>query len=91
VRIRLKRFGRKGRPFYRVVVADARVQRDGKTLDTVGWYDPLAKEKQCSLDAEKVQDWLRRGAQPTETVRSLLQREKLWAKDKPPSPQTHQT
>jgi len=74
VRIRLKRFGRKGKPFYRVVVADARVQRDGKTLDTVGWYDPLAKDKQSSLDEEKVLTWLRRGAQPTETVRSLLKR-----------------
>lgn len=87
VRIRLKRIGRKGRPFYRVVVADARVQRDGKTLDTVGWYDPLAEENTASLDEEKVLNWLRQGAQPTATVRSLLRREGIWAKYKqPPSP-----
>ena len=85
--MRLQRFGRKGRPFYRVVVADARVKRDGKALDTLGWYDPMAAGNQSSLDAEKVKVWLQRGAQPTETVRSLLQRHKLLSKGKQPSSQ----
>jgi len=91
VRIRLKRFGRKGRPFYRIVVADARVQREGKTLDTVGWYDPLAKGEQASLQEDKVLSWLRRGAQPTQTVRSLLRRHHLWSRYKQPPTHSEQS
>ncbi len=76
VRIRLKRMGRKNRPFYRIVAADARAKRDGKVLEVLGYYDPLAREedKQVAVKRDRVQHWLGVGAQPTETVASLLKR-----------------
>jgi len=74
VRIRLMRFGRKKRPFYRVVAADSCAPRDGKFLDILGYYDPLKEPFEFKVDEEKVKMWLERGAEPTETVRALLRR-----------------
>jgi len=72
VKIRLKRIGAKKKPFYRIVVADARSPRDGKFIDQVGTYDPKADPSIINVDAEKVKQWLKNGAQPTETVKKLL-------------------
>lgn len=66
--------GRKGRPFYRVVVADSRSPRDGKFIETIGHYDPLTDPATVEINEEKALEWLRSGAQPTDTVRSLLGR-----------------
>ncbi|NGO40293.1 30S ribosomal protein S16 [Limisphaera ngatamarikiensis] len=74
VRIRLKRVGAKNKPFYRIVVADSRARRDGKCLDEIGTYNPLAKGENVTLDLQKVDLWLSRGAQPTETVASFIRR-----------------
>jgi len=71
VRIRLMRFGRKKRPFYRVIAADSRAPRDGKFLDILGYYDPLKEPFEFKVDEEKVKKWLERGAEPTETVRAF--------------------
>ena len=75
VRIRLKRMGAKKRPFYRVIVADARAPRDGRFIDTLGTYNPLTNPAEAKLDADKVRLWLSRGAQPSDPVRHLLARE----------------
>ena len=72
VRIRLKRIGAKKKPFYRIVVADARAPRDGRFIEELGHYDPISKK--CVVDGEKAQTWIKNGAQPTETVRSLLKK-----------------
>jgi len=77
VRIRLRRMGAKKRPFYRVVVADSRAPRDGRFIETLGTYNPLSSPAEVKLNAEKVQLWLLRGAQPSDTVRRLLARENL--------------
>ncbi len=74
VRIRLMRFGRKKRPFYRIVAADSRAPRDGKFLDILGYYDPLKEPFEVKIDEQKVRSWLERGAEPTETVRALLKK-----------------
>jgi len=75
VRIRLKRMGAKKRPFYRVIVADARAPRDGRFIDTLGTYNPLTDPADVKLNSEKVRLWLSRGAQPSDSVRHLLARE----------------
>jgi len=75
VKIRLKKFGSKARPYYRIVVQDAREPRDGRTIEELGIYHPIeAEEKQVAFDADKVRSWLDKGAQPTDTVKSLLNR-----------------
>ena len=76
VKIRLKKMGRKNRPFYRIVAADARAKRGGKEIEVLGHYDPLAaeKEKQFVLNRDRVQYWLGVGAQPTDTVSGLIRR-----------------
>ncbi len=74
VRIRLMRFGRKKRPFYRVVVADSRSPREGRFIEVLGYYDPLKEPYEFKVKEDKVKLWLERGAQPTETVRALLKR-----------------
>lgn len=74
LRIRLRRMGSKNRPFYRIVVADARAPRDGEYVDMVGIYDPLTEPFTLRVDADKVREWLRKGAQPTDTVARLLTR-----------------
>ncbi len=72
VKIRLRRMGKKKAPFYRIVVADSRYPRDGRFIDEVGYYDPMKEPVDIKIDAEKVNKWLATGAQPTETVKSLL-------------------
>lgn len=74
VKIRLRRMGSKKAPFYRVVVADSRFPRDGRFIEEVGTYNPLTNPSEIKIDAEKVNTWLGKGAQPTESVRSLLKR-----------------
>ena len=74
VKIRLKRLGAKKAPFYRVVVADERSPRDGKFIEEIGYYNPLTNPAEIKIDAEKAKKWLGNGAQPTETVKSLLKK-----------------
>ncbi|MCS7337162.1 MAG: 30S ribosomal protein S16 [Verrucomicrobiae bacterium] len=74
VRIRLKRMGAKNTPAYRVVVADSRSPRDGRFIEEVGYYDPTKKADPFKLDLERVKYWLSKGAQPTETVASLIKK-----------------
>ena len=72
VRIRLARYGRKKKPFYRIVVANSEAPRDGKFLEIVGTYDPLKDPIEINLKQDKIQAWLDKGAKPTDTVRSLM-------------------
>ena len=72
VKIRLQRFGTKKKPFYRIVAADSKKPRDGRYLEIVGLYDPTKEPAFVNLDQEKILKWLRTGAQPTDTVKSLL-------------------
>ena len=72
VKIRLKRIGAKKNPYYRVVIADSRAPRDGKFIEEIGTYDPMQEPALVKIDAEKANTWLKNGAQPTETVKSLL-------------------
>lgn len=72
VRIRLTRKGRKKQPFYRIVVADSQAPRDGKFLDIVGTYDPMQDPAAIRLNTEKLQDWMGRGAKPSQTVKTLI-------------------
>ena len=72
VKIRLARRGRGKRPFYHIVVADARSPRDGKFIDQIGSYNPMTKPATILLDSEKAFDWMAKGAQPTDTVRAIL-------------------
>ena len=74
VKIRLKRMGAHKKPFYRVVVADARAPRDGKFIDEIGYYDPMKETKVINIDEEKAKKWLANGAQPTETVKTLFKK-----------------
>ena len=82
VRLRLQRFGRKKRPFYRIVAADARAPRDGEFVEIVGHYDPLPDPPIINIYEDKALKWLRRGAQPTDTVLSLLKKTGIWDKFK---------
>lgn len=75
VKIRLKRAGRKKRPFYRVVAADAKAPRDGRVIEEIGRYDPLQEPYEFSVKENRLIYWLKNGAQPTETVRALLKNE----------------
>ena len=77
VKIRLKRIGAKKTPFYRVVVADERSPRDGKFIEEIGYQNPLTNPVDIKIDAEKAQKWIKNGAQPTETVRSLLKKSEI--------------
>ena len=72
VKIRLTRMGDKKAPFYRVVVADSRSPRDGKFIDVIGTYNPLTDPAEIKIDAEKANKWLKNGATPTETAKSVL-------------------
>ncbi len=74
VKIRLRRMGRKKRPFYRVIVADSRSPRNGRFIEEIGWYDPLQDPGVIKIDEEKAKKWLANGAQPTDTARSLLKK-----------------
>jgi len=72
VKVRLARLGRKKKPFYRIVVANSEAPRDGKFLEVVGTYDPLKDPVEVIIKQDKLQQWLDKGATPTETVKSLL-------------------
>lgn len=74
VKIRLKRVGAKKAPFYHIVVADSRSPRDGKIIEKIGSYDPMTNPATVVLDKEKVEQWLKNGAQPTDTVRALIKK-----------------
>ena len=74
VKIRLRRMGAKKAPFYRVIVADERSPRDGKFIDEIGYYNPLTEPAEIKIDAAKAEKWLNDGAQPTETVKSILKK-----------------
>lgn len=74
VRIRLKRLGAKKAPFYRIVVADSRVARNGKSIAEIGYYDPTKEPTVLKVDAEEAQKWLSTGAQPSDTVKALLKK-----------------
>ena len=74
VKIRLRRMGAKKAPYYRIVVADARSPRDGRCIEEIGTYNPLTEPAVITVDAEKAQNWIKNGAQPTDTVRGLLKK-----------------
>ena len=74
VKIRLRRMGKKKDPSYRVVVADERMPRDGRFIEEIGYYNPMTEPAEVKIDAEKAQKWIKNGAQPSETVRSLLKK-----------------
>ena len=74
VKIRLKRMGSKKRPFYRIVVADSRSPRDGRFIESVGTYNPLTEPETVTLEEESILGWLNNGAQPSDTVRNMLQK-----------------
>ena len=76
VKIRLMRMGKKKAPSYRIVVADSRYPRDGRFIEQVGFYDPMTNPATIKVENEKVEKWLATGAQPTETVRSLINKSK---------------
>ena len=72
VKIRLQRQGKKKAPFYHIVVADSKSPRDGKIIEKIGTYDPMTKPSTIVLDKEKLEQWIKNGAQPTDTVKSLI-------------------
>ena len=78
VRIRLQRHGKKRRPFYRLVAADSRSQRDGRFIERIGHYDPMTDPANIVIDAEKALKWLRTGAQPSDTAKDLMSKVGVW-------------
>ena len=74
VRIRLKRVGAKKAPVYRIVVADSRAPRDGRFIEEIGYYNPIANPAELKVNLEKANEWIRKGAQPSDTVRGLLKK-----------------
>ena len=80
VKIRLRRMGAKKAPFYRVVVADSRFPRDGRFIEEIGTYNPLTDPAEIKIDAEKASKWIANGAQPTDTVHSILSKEGVYLK-----------
>jgi len=80
VKIRLRRIGAKKKPMYRLVIADSRAPRDGRFVESVGHYNPLVNPASITVNEERIQQWLKWGAQPTETVKSLLARIGVWQK-----------
>ncbi len=77
VKIRLRRMGQKKAPFYRIVVADSRYPRDGRFIEQLGYYNPMTDPAEVSIDAEKAAQWIKNGAQPTDTVRALLKKQNI--------------
>ena len=74
VKIRLRRMGAKKAPFYRIVVADSRYPRDGRFIEEIGTYNPLTNPSIVNVDADRAQEWIKKGAQPTDTVRGILKK-----------------
>ncbi len=92
VKIRLRRMGAKKRPFYRVVVADARAPRDGRFIEEIGYYDPTKDPAIIKIDEDRAMKWIKDGAQPTDTARSLLRQSGILRKihDAKQSGKTHE-
>ena len=85
VKLRLRRMGANNAPFYRIVAVDARVKRDGKYIECVGWYDPKPKDLKLNIETDRAIYWLSVGAQPSDTVRSLLRKAgvlQIWHENK---------
>jgi len=80
VKIRLKRFGTKKRVYYRLVVIDSRAPRDGRTIEEVGQYRPVEPENQVTLDADRIKEWIAKGALPSQTVKKLLNKQNISVK-----------
>ena len=74
VKIRLRRMGAKKAPFYRIVVADSRYPRDGRFIEEIGTYNPLTNPSTVNVDADRAQEWIKKGAQPSDTVRCILKK-----------------
>ena len=72
VKIRPRRMGAKKAPFYRIVVADSRYPRDGRFIEEIGYYDPTKNQSFVKVDADKAKEWIKNGAQPTDTVKKIL-------------------
>ena len=79
VKLRLKRMGAKQKPFYRLIVADSRSPRDGRFIETVGTYDPIKADNNITVKEDRIAYWLDNGAQPTDTVKSILSKSGVWA------------
>lgn len=75
VKIRLQRAGKKKAPFYHIVVADSKSPRDGKIIEKIGTYNPMVEPSELNLDKEKVAEWIKNGAKPTDTVKRLIEKE----------------
>ncbi|MBI3922067.1 MAG: 30S ribosomal protein S16 [Armatimonadetes bacterium] len=86
VKIRLRRLGSRNQPTYRVVVAESASPREGRFIETLGHYNPLRQPALIVIDEEKALKWLRQGAQPTETARSLLAKQGIWQKFRAAAP-----
>ena len=80
VKLRLRRMGKKKRPFYRIVAADSRAPRDGRFIELVGTYDPISNPINIELQEDRIMYWLQNGAQPTDTVKNLFQKKGVWLK-----------
>lgn len=80
VKLRLKRMGKKKAPFYRIVAADSKFPRDGRSIEDIGYYNPATEPATISVDEDKAQKWLSNGAQPTDTVRDLLSKQGIMKK-----------
>ena len=78
VKIRLRRMGAKKAPFYRVVVADSRYPRDGRFIEEIGYYDPTQEPAVVKIDMDKANEWIKKGAQPTDTVKRLMSNLAAW-------------
>lgn len=76
VKIRLQRFGKKKAPFYHIVVADSKSPRDGRIIEQIGTYDPMTEPSTIVLDKAKVEQWIKNGAKPTDTVKALIEKAK---------------
>lgn len=80
VKIRLKRMGKKQKPFYRIVVADVKSKRDGEAIEELGYYNPIPNNTEIKINEETTLKWLKNGAQPTDTVRSILSKQDILKK-----------
>ncbi|GAB3793842.1 30S ribosomal protein S16 [Virgibacillus kimchii] len=80
VKIRLKRMGSKRNPFYRIVVADSRAPRDGRSIEQIGTYNPVVNPIEVKIDEEKALDWMKNGAKPSDTVRNLFSKQGIMEK-----------
>ena len=80
VKLRLKRMGKKGKPFYRIVAADSRYPRDGRIIESIGIYNPTTNPAEVVLNAEAAEKWLKNGAQPSDTVRNILSKQGVMKK-----------